>query len=59
MELAPGETRHVSVTLGQRAFSYYDVATHAWTADVGDYKIYVALSAEQIELTGAITRSGQ
>jgi beta-glucosidase len=57
VELAPGETKHVSITLDQRAFSYYDVGKHAWTADAGDYKIYVARSAEQVELSGVITRS--
>ena len=59
VRLAPGETKHVSVTLDQRSFSYYDVGKHAWIADAGDYKIYVAHSAEQIELTGDITRSGK
>jgi beta-glucosidase len=59
VELAPGETKHVSVALDQRAFSYYDVGRHARIADPGDYKIFVARSTEQIGLTGAITRSGQ
>ena len=54
VELNPGETRHVEVTLNRRAFSYYDVKSHKWTVDPGDFDIYVARSAAQIELTGKI-----
>jgi beta-glucosidase len=50
--LSPSETRHVSITLDRRAFSYYDVKNHRWTADAGEYDIYVARSAAQIELSG-------
>ena len=54
VELNPGETKHVEVTLDRRAFSYYDVKSHKWTVDPGDFDIYVARSAEQIELTGKL-----
>jgi beta-glucosidase len=50
--LNPGETRHVEVTLDRRAFSYYDVKNHKWTVAPGDFDIYVARSAADIELTG-------
>jgi beta-glucosidase len=59
VQLNPGETRRVSVTLDRRAFSYYDVGKHSWTVDAGDFNIYVAHSAAQADLTGAITRSDQ
>lgn len=55
--LAPGETRHVSVALNTRAFSYYDPAQHAWTSDAGTFQIYVTQSSAQIELTGTVKRS--
>jgi beta-glucosidase len=55
LELNPGETRHVQVTLDRRAFSYYDVTNHAWTVAPGDFDIYVARSAAEIELTGKAT----
>ncbi len=57
VQLNPRETRRVSVALDRRAFSYYDVGKHGWALDAGDFKIYVAHSAAQIDLTGGITRS--
>jgi beta-glucosidase len=57
VQLKPGETRHVSLALDRRAFSYYDVGKHDWTVDAGDFNIYVAHSAAQIDLTGAVSRS--
>jgi beta-glucosidase len=52
VELNPGETKHVEVTLNRRAFSYYDVKNHKWTVAPGDFDVYVARSAAEIELTG-------
>ena len=52
VELKPGETKHVEVTLNRGAFSYYDVNRHKWTAAPGDFDIYVARSAAEIALTG-------
>jgi len=59
VQLNPGETRRVSLALDRRAFSYYDVSKHGWTVDAGDFNIYVAHSASQVDLTGTITRSDQ
>jgi beta-glucosidase len=55
VELKPGETKHVQITLDRRAFSYYDVKKHSWTVAPGDFDIYVARSAAEIELTGKAT----
>ena len=55
VELTPGETKHVQVTLDRRAFSYYDVKNHSWTVAPGDFDIYVAHSSAEIELTGKAT----
>ncbi len=57
--LRPGETRHVSITLNRRAFSYYDAGQHGWKADAGDFQIYVGRSSEQINTTGTVARMGQ
>jgi beta-glucosidase len=54
VELNPGETKHVEVTLNRRAFSYYDISRHKWTVAPGDFDIYVARSAAEIELTGKL-----
>jgi beta-glucosidase len=55
VNLNPGETKHVQVTLDRRAFSYYEVKSHKWTVAPGDFDLYVARSAAQIELTGKVT----
>jgi beta-glucosidase len=52
VELAPGQSKHVQVTLDRRAFSYYDVKTHTWTVAPGDFDIYIAHSSADIELKG-------
>jgi beta-glucosidase len=52
--LSPTETKHVSITLDRRAFSYYDVKNRRWTADPGQFDIYVSRSAEQTELKGQV-----
>ncbi len=54
VNLAPGETRQVAVKLDRRAFAYYDVKTHDWKIEPGDFEVYVARSAAQIELTGKV-----
>ena len=54
VKLQPGETKHVEVNLDRRAFSYYDVKAHKWTVASGDFDIYVARSAADIELTGKV-----
>ena len=37
VELAPGETKHVTVTLSPRAFTFYDATPKHWHADAGKY----------------------
>jgi beta-glucosidase len=55
VKLNPGETKHVQVTLDRRAFSYYDVKDHQWKVAPGEFELYVARSAAQVELTGKVT----
>jgi beta-glucosidase len=54
VNLNPGETKNVTVKLDRRAFSYYDVKNHTWTVAPGDFDVYVARSAAEIELTGKV-----
>jgi beta-glucosidase len=56
VQLNAGETRRVSITLDRRAFAYYNVKSHDWTADAGDFDVYVGSSSARIELTGKLTR---
>ncbi|MGA7378885.1 MAG: glycoside hydrolase family 3 C-terminal domain-containing protein, partial [Candidatus Sulfotelmatobacter sp.] len=50
VELAAGETKHVSVSLNPRAFTYYDVAGKHWHADAGKYTVKVGDSSEDVPL---------
>ncbi len=54
LKLAPGETQTVTITLDRRAFAYYYVKAHDWKVEPGDFDLYVARSAAQIELTGKV-----
>ena len=55
VNLSPGETKTVTLKLDRRAFSYYDVTKHGWTVSPGDFDVYVARSASDVQLTGKVT----
>jgi beta-glucosidase len=55
VDLAPGETKHVQVTLDRRAFSFYDVAAKRWRVQPGTFDVLVGSSSRQIELTGTVS----
>jgi beta-glucosidase len=57
VDLRPGQTRRVQVTLNGRAFTYYDVNAKQWHADPGDFDILVGRSSDQIGLQGRIDLS--
>ncbi len=47
----PGMAKDVRVDLDRAAFSYYDVASHSWKVDPGEYRILVGSSSADIRLT--------
>ena len=55
IQLQPGETRHVTLTLDRRAFSFYDVKGHSWRAEPGPFTILVGSSSAQTELRGTFS----
>jgi beta-glucosidase len=55
VRLAPGETKHVTLELDARAFSYWDVTTHKWTIDPGKFVIHVGDSSENTPLSADLT----
>ncbi len=57
VELAPGKSRKVSLTLKQEDFAYFDEHLHEFIADAGDYEILVGASCEDIRLKGIATLS--
>jgi beta-glucosidase len=48
--LRPGETRHISLSLDRRAFSFYDVTKKGWNAEPGTFSILVGSSSADIAL---------
>ncbi len=42
----------VSMTLDPRAFSFYDVRKHAWSAEPGEFSIFVGSLSADIKLQG-------
>ena len=63
VRLAPGETKHVTLNLDARAFSYWDEAAHKWTIDPGKFVIRVGDSSENTPLQrgfdAELTRASQ
>ena len=55
VDLKPGETKSITVTLHRRSFSYYDVNKKQWVADPGEFGILVGSSSQKIELTGKLS----
>jgi beta-glucosidase len=58
VEVEPGETREVTVTLNpnatSRPLSYWNVTTRGWQRAGGDYTVYVGASSRDIHLTGTL-----
>ncbi len=53
--LDPGQTRHVTVPLDARSFTWYDEKAAAWHADAGAFTIHVSRSSADPQLEGKIT----
>ena len=52
--IAKGAAVEYTIHLGPDAFSYYDVPTHSWKLDRGEYRILVGSSSEDIRLESKI-----
>ncbi|MCH5262477.1 MAG: glycoside hydrolase family 3 C-terminal domain-containing protein [Lachnospiraceae bacterium] len=57
VELAPGRSKKVTVTLKEEDFAYFDESLHNFIADAGDYEILIGASSEDIRLKGIATLS--
>jgi beta-glucosidase len=53
--LRPGQTKHLTFRLDQRAFSIWDSAAQRWTTVDGRYGVAVGDSSRQLPLTGTVT----
>lgn len=50
VHLAPGERRTVTLHLDRRSFAYYDVMTHAWRVDPGQFILSIGTSSTDTPL---------
>jgi len=48
LDLEPGQTRTVALTIAPRDLAYFDVAGKQWKADAGDYDIEIGASSRDI-----------
>ena len=54
VDLQPGEEKEVRITLGRRAFAFYDMGSKDWVVEAGDFEILVGASSRDIRLTDII-----
>ncbi|MFT3895420.1 MAG: glycoside hydrolase family 3 C-terminal domain-containing protein [Anaerolineales bacterium] len=54
VELQPGEEKDVTLTLGRRAFAFYDVACKDWIVESGEFEILVGASSRDIRLSTTV-----
>ncbi|MCU1294593.1 MAG: glycoside hydrolase family 3 domain protein, partial [Bryobacterales bacterium] len=47
--LQPAETKHLTIDLNARSFSYFDVKSAAWQADAGNYDLLLGDSSQDIQ----------
>ena len=52
--LKAGEEKEVSITLGKRAFAYYNVNIHDWHVETGAFTICVGASSRDIKLSAEL-----
>lgn len=50
IDLLPGETKKINLTLNKRAFQYYDINKNSWVAEPGTFEILVGSSSRDIKL---------
>jgi beta-glucosidase len=55
VELQPGETKKVTISLDFRAFAFYHPAYQQWVTEDGDFDILVGASAADIRFTETVT----
>jgi beta-glucosidase len=48
VELQPGESRTVELSLDRRSFAYWDIDQHDWIVAAGDYRVEVGADAQTI-----------
>jgi beta-glucosidase len=55
IDLKPGESKRLTLTLDRRAFSFYDVKNNDWSAGPGEFTILVGGASDNIQLRSKFT----
>ncbi|WP_292905200.1 fibronectin type III-like domain-contianing protein [Microbacterium sp.] len=58
ISLEPGHTETVELTLGRRAFAYWDVELSQWVVPAGEYRIQVGENVSTIVAEHSVTLEG-
>jgi len=58
VQLAPGQTRHVTLSLTPQSFAYWNAAANAWTVQPGTYTVSVGTSSRDLPLAAHIEIGG-
>ena len=58
LRLQPGESKRVTLALGDTAFRYWNVATDAWEVEGGTYELRVAAASDDVREVGTVTLTG-
>ena len=58
VELAPGESKTVTIPLDDKAFRYWNVLTDRWEVEGGRYELRVGASSADIRLTASVELPG-
>jgi beta-glucosidase len=59
VSLEPGESTEVTLTLDERAFSYWNIEKNGWVIESGNYEIMIGASSRDIRLRATVTRPGE
>jgi len=54
VELGPGETRRLSIALGERAFEYWDSPSQSWVTGAGERTLWVGEGLDDLRLSGTV-----
>src|SRR5262249_41192229 len=52
VSLDPGKQTRVRIVLDARSLSYWDVKSHSWAVEPGDYSVMVGASSRDVRLRG-------
>jgi beta-glucosidase len=58
VQLAPGQTKHVTLTLSAQSFAYWNTTTNAWTVQPGTYTVSVGTSSRDLPLVAHVKIGG-